>query len=361
MDSDDDEDDSEYDTDDEVDSTPVPAPLYAVPNQLRSNEAPVELDVQPLSNKHQSSNLPLFITLNARSLYNKNSNFKDLLYQIGPDFALVSETWERKRENIDKLLNCQSYKTFSYARPKVVSNRQPAGGCAIIYNDSRFKVTKETVDTPEKVEAVWALCQPITQSANNKVKRIIIGSIYVSPNSQHKLKTIDHIIGTIHSMRAKYDNNVNFLISGDVNRLNVTIILDSYGALKQVCSVPTRKFATLEIVLTDLHTLYHPPTTLPPLEVDEGKTGANSDHNIVVFAPLLNQTFQMKRKKKVINTRPLPQSSFGPFELDIQAQDWSEVMEPEDANVKVQNFHRIIRDMLEKHFPEKTVKISNLD
>ena len=70
---------------------------------------------------------------------------------------------------------------------------------------------------------------------------------------------------------------------------------------------------------------------------------------------------QMKRKKKVIQTRPLPQSSFGPFELDIQAQDWSEVMEPEDANVKVQNFHRIIRDMLEKHFPEKTVKISNLD
>ena len=96
---------------------------------------------------------------------------------------------------------------------------------------------------------------------------------------------MDHIIGTTHTLRAKYDNNVKFLIGGDVNRLNLTNILDAYGALKQVCSVPTRKSATLEIVLTDLHILYHPPTTLPPLQVDEGKTGASTDHNIVVFAP----------------------------------------------------------------------------
>ena len=63
----------------------------------------------------------------------------------------------------------------------------------------------------------------------------------------------------------------------------------------------------------------------------------------------------------MIKTRPLPLSGFGPFELEMQAQDWSEVLEPEDANIKVQNFHRIIRAMLEKHFPEKSVKISNLD
>ena len=283
------------------------------------------------------------------------------MYQIGPDFAIISETWERKRQNLDALLNSEHYKTISYARPKVVSNRQPAGGCAIVYNDSRFKVTKEVVDTPEKVETVWALCEPITQSANIKVKRIIIGSVYVAPNSQHKLKTIDHIIGAIHSFRAKYDNNVNFLIGGDVNRLNITNILDSYGGLKQVCSVPTRKSATLEVVLTDLHSLYHPPTTLPPLQVDERKDGKDSDHNIVVFAPLINQTFEVRRKKKVIKTRPLPRSNFGPFELEMQAQKWSEVLEAKDANLKVNNFHRIIRRMLENNFPEKTVKISNLD
>ena len=131
---------------------------------------------------------------------------------MGHSVAIISETWERKRQNLDALLASEHFKSISYARQKVVSNRQPAGGCAIVYNDSRFKVTELSIDTPEKVEAAWALFEPITQSVNHKVKRIVVGTIYVSPNSQHKLKTIDHII---HTLRAKYDNNVNFLIGGD--------------------------------------------------------------------------------------------------------------------------------------------------
>ena len=94
-----------------------------------------------------------------------------------------------------------------------------------------------------------------------KVKKIAVGSYYVSPRSRHKQEVIEHIIGTIQQLRAKYDNEVNFLIGGDFNRLDITDILDSYGALKQIISVPTRKSATLEIILMDLHTLFHPPTT----------------------------------------------------------------------------------------------------
>ena len=101
-----------------------------------------------------------------------------------------------------------------------------------------------------------------------KVKRIAVGSVYVSPNSQFKAATIDHIIESIHCIRSKYDNEVNFLIGGDFNRLDISSILDAYGALKQSVSVPTRNGAILEIVLSDLHTLYRPPTTLAPLQVD---------------------------------------------------------------------------------------------
>ena len=98
-----------------------------------------------------------------------------------------------------------------------------------------------------------------------KVKRIAVGSYYVSPRSKHKQDTLDHIIDTIQVLRAKFNNDINFIIGGDFNRLNVSDILDSYGALKQIISIPTRKTATLEILLTDLHTMYHPPTTIPPL------------------------------------------------------------------------------------------------
>jgi hypothetical protein len=136
----------------------------------------------------------------------------------------------------------------------------PGGGCAIIFNENRFSVSNLEVTAPLEVENCWALFTPKCQDRNLKVKRIAVGSYYISPRSKHKKETIDHIIDTIHVIRAKYDNDVNFFIGGDFNRVDINDILDSYGALKQIISVPTRKTATLEIILTDLHTMFHPPT-----------------------------------------------------------------------------------------------------
>jgi hypothetical protein len=90
--------------------------------------------------------------------------------------------------------------------------------------------------------------------------------------------------------------------------------------------VGTRKEATLEIILSDLLNLYHPPTVRGPLEVDENKAGKNSDHNIVIFAPKSDANFRIKRKKKTIKTRPLPQSKISVFAREIQNLSWEEVI-----------------------------------
>ena len=296
--------------------------------------------------------------LNARSLYNKPDNFKDLLHQIGPDLLLASETWERKRKPLTKILPSSQYKIISYAR----DNNRSGGGCAIFYSENRFEVLNLEILAPEGVEIVWALFTPKIGNPNTRrVKRIAVGSVYVSPNSQFKSATIDHIIETIHCLRSRYDNEVNFLIGGDFNRLNISSILDAYGALKQSVSVPTRNGAVLEIVLSDLHTLYHPPTTLNPLQVDEDKNGVNSDHNIVVLAPLSNADYQIERVKKSVKTRPLPESTIFEFENDLISHDWSEVVNCPRIDEKVEQFHKYITATVNKHFPEKTVKISNLD
>ena len=127
-------------------------------------------------------------------------------------------------------------------------------------------------------------------------------------------------------------------------------ILDSYGALKQFNSVPTRKGANLELLLTDLHPFYHPPTTLPPLQVDEDKTGSDSDHDIVLLAPRCNSKFKVERIKKTIKTRPLPDSGLIHFGKDITNQKWDEVLNGDNIDEKVQKFHGIIRILLEIHY-----------
>ena len=119
-------------------------------------------------------------------------------------------------------------------------------------------------------------------------------------------------------------------------------ILESYGALKQFISVPTRNNATLEIILTDLHSFYHPPTTLPPLQVDSYKIGADIVHNTIVMAPLENVNFRVERVKKTITTRPLPASKITDFGKDITNHDWTVVFLVNNIDDKVDNFHQYL-------------------
>ena len=294
---------SVYDTDDEIDSEPAPVVLNPIVGQTLAPGMPIRMEVNLNSNDQKSPILPLCIMLNARSVYNKPDHFKDL-YQLGPDLILVSETWERHRIRLSDIIGTERYHTISYKRDR----NRVGGGCAIVYNDARFNVEKINVEVEYGVEAVWALVTPKARTVGSKVKRIAVGSFYVSPNSIYKTATIDHIIETIQLLRAKYDNAINFYLGGDFNRLNINSILDSYGALKQCITVPTRNKAILEIVLSDISNMYHPPTTLAPLQVDSDKRGSDSDHNIVVLAPLSNAKYKIKRVKKSIKIRPIPES-----------------------------------------------------
>ena len=147
-----------------------------------------------------------------------------MLHQIGPDLCLVSETFERERRRLSTVLDNNIYKSISYYR----KNRAPGGGCAIVFNEKRFTVVDLDIPSLEEIENVWALITP-KQGGQSfgpglNVKRIAVGSYYISPKSRHKKETIEHIIQSIHTLRAKYDNEINFLISGDFNRVDITDI-----------------------------------------------------------------------------------------------------------------------------------------
>ena len=345
-----------YDTEDEAFSEAIPANFSPIPGQNVVAGQPLIFDID--QGEPQSS-LPLCLVFNARSIFNKSDNLREMLHQYGPDICLVSESFERPRKRIKDALNSRQFKSISYFR----KNRAPGGGAAIIYNESRFSFLDLNVPAAENIECAWALCTPKHSDVNGEtlVKRIAVASYYISPKARNKQDIVEHIIDTIHTLRAQYDNDVNFLIGGDFNRTDISDILDCYGALKQICSVPTRNTATLEIVLTDLHTLFHPPTTLPPLQADTGKGGKDSDHNVVLLAPKNNKKYKVIRVKKIIKTRPLPESQIVKFEHDLALQPWDILFLNKTVDAQVELFHDWLRSNLDNYFPEKTTKLSTLD
>ena len=132
---------SEYDTEDELE--PERSPISVSPVS-KPNRRTLKI--------LQASSLPLISVLNCRSLYNKNENFKSLLNELGIEAAIVSESWEREEYPLEKLLGLSNYKVHSYKRPKTKANKQPGGGCAIVYNENRFRATELNIAVPAGVE-----------------------------------------------------------------------------------------------------------------------------------------------------------------------------------------------------------------
>ena len=95
--------------------------------------------------------------------------------------------------------------------------------------------------------------------------------------------------------------------------------------------------------------------------MDERKKGKNGDHKVIIMAPLCNTNFKLERKKRIVKTRPLPKENFERFRKEFILHKWKEVFEVNDVNQKTENFHNTLRVLLDKFFPEKSMKISQLD
>ena len=247
----------------------------------------------------------------------KMDSLRTMLRQTGPDYMTICETFEAPNFYLSKNLKMEHYSVISYRRPP----QRVGGGAAILYTEQNFFVENADIIVEKGVEACWAIFTPKKKELPN-IKRICVGSVYIAPRSKYKQGTVDHIIDVMFQMKTRYDNQVNFMISGDFNKYPITDILLANGAMKQVISVPTRKSEILEIILTDLATLYSPPSSLSPLEVDKGKKGSNSNHNIIVFAPRTNSQYQRDREVSVIKHRPLPPSSVQEFGQVFVRHPW---------------------------------------
>ena len=69
------------------------------------------------------------------------------------------------------------------------------------------------------------MCTPAAVNPQMKVKRIAVGSIYISPRSKQKKETIDYVVESIHMLTAKYNNKIHFC--GNFNKVETIDILRS--------------------------------------------------------------------------------------------------------------------------------------
>ena len=356
------------DSEDEAESAPVRPVL--VPAQVQGPlGTPLQLEVDLTGQISTPTCVPLCVVTNPRSGWNKMNNICTFLRQISPDVMILSEHWGRKR-SFEQALQMQHFKVKESSRgirgiPSRGRNGNQTvsvtgGGVAIIYTETNFAVEDAEIEPPEGVEAVWTILTPKNKEIET-IKKILVGGIYISPRSKFKQETIDHIIESMFYVQSQHDFQVRYIIAGDFNKVDIQDILETNGALKQICSVGTRHGTTLEFIITDMATLFHPPTIKEPLIQDEGVAGKPSDHNVVIAAPRSDVNFKLERHKKKVQIRPRPNSSKATFIVSLAGHEWPEIKSAEDAHEKARAFHETLTKHNDKYFPVKTVKMTTLD
>ena len=309
-------------------------------------------------------NLPVIVMLNPRSLYNKQSEFRTLIEQSETDVCFISETWDRSHNNgalISDLLEIEGFKWVQ----NVVQRKRKGGKPALLINTKNYHITDlcpDLITVPTDVEVAWSLITP-KRRCSNRIKHIVLASVYYSSKFTKKNMLIDHLSETYHILCSKYGSDLKFVFGGDFNRLNLKPILSLANDLKQVVTVPTRQNpdAILDKLITNMSALYQSPYTLPPLDNDEDQTGKPSDHLIVCMRPLSSTLPAKDKVYKIIKYRPFPDSAIRTMGQWIQSQKWEHIYRESDPNAKVIMFEKILVDKINELFPEKVLKVNEND
>ena len=168
-------------------------------------------------------------------------------------------------------------------------------------------------------------------------------------SNSNDLSLREHLFNSLSAAEAKYQNCA-FIICGNFNHFNTKSLENHF--LKQIVKVPTRKDATLDLVLTNLHMHYAEPEVFPPFGL--------SDHNDVLIAPRVRG--KSESDEKYTFRRDLRESRKAELGCYLGSIDWAFLFSPlEFCDERMHVFQEVIQTGLDTIMPLKKVRFNIKD
>ena len=267
----------------------------------------------------------------------KTTEIEAVLDLNGIDIATLTETW--LSENNKDQVKLNNYVNFHSIRKNTLRS---SGGVSILIKEN-IPANKIDIKVPEHIETIWVSVRPnwLPRAISNIV---VCGVYYLGHNSEYAPDQNDiilHLTETIYYLNSKYANPL-FVIMGDFNDLKTNEIRNACS-LKQVVKVPTRKNATLDLILTNKNNIfYKDPITLPSI--------STSDHLCVLYEPIAYTNINHEKTK--IYTRKFHKSAMIAFGAWLISFNWQILINIPDVNLKVAYFFTIMWASIERFFPQ---------
>ena len=303
--------------------------------------------------------LPNLAVYNHRSIWKKLNSFCLEFEELGMGVAFHSEIWEKKES---KLHNYKINEMFEMKGISYISTPRPnrrGGGSAITCSNKSFYIKEISVPNPDNLEVTFATIRP--KSENSPQFTLILCAVYSPPRSRKKSKLIDYISDTYHFLKSSKYPSAYFALGGDVNDLNVDLLLNISASFRQIVTLPTRGDKILSIIVTDLWKYYTTPEILPPLNPDIPGRGKPSDHSCPYARTYLDRSRPKEKNYDLKSIRTFPQSGIIEFGQWIQNENFDSVTKLESATEQVAALEKLVTDKVESIFPMKEIKIYKND
>ena len=215
----------------------------------KTNNIQVECSQKPGTGSTQSetpSKVPNLLVANVMSLVPKVDEVREFIFRRNITIAFIMVSWLKETVS-DGVVDIPDFPVLHQDR-----KRDSHGGvCAYIKEGyCRYKHLKE-LDCCDEHESLWLHLRP------TRLPRGFSCIIAAVKSDDRSFR--EHLFQSLTLVESKYPN-CGILVTVDFNRLDIGCLLKHFR-LKQIVKEHTRKDATLDLILTNMHYHYPPPPT----------------------------------------------------------------------------------------------------
>ena len=299
------------------------------------------------------------INTNARSIRPKIKSFITCFMNLTLTLAIVTETWLANGSSLE--LQAESLLLGSGLRIHTL-NREPLasgvayGGVALILRDATTKSELFRFPNPECFEVL-----PISIKVSEVPRKLFAIAAYIPPNyaMPRGRACLQHVADLVLTISNRHQDPL-IIVGGDFNQWDISEALSEFDNIMEVSTPPTRGDRRIDRLFTNWQEYIEEAGCIPPLHTEEvdGEV-AVSDHQVQYLISRLPRRNPVKWES--YSYRPYSTTGERDFLEELGRHDWRGLLRMSGVNAKTEELHRVLSDLLGRHFPIKTVRRRDTD
>jgi len=286
---------------------------------------------------------------NARSLKTNFKFIKNYVKELGKNFHIiaVSESWLDGDSDL-KEYALEHYEMYNVFRPG------KRGGGVALYIRNNLRATK----IENKSCFLEGICEHLTVELNVEGgKNVVIACIYRTPGSELELFSnhVDNFLKAVNKNKSIYlcgDFNIDLLRSDKhCGTKHFLDMLYSYGLFPMI-NKPTRVTSVSATLIDNIFTNSFS---------SESKSGILcndiSDH-LPIFSSCTHKGVSHVKHDLFKYVRKFAEKDSVKFKEELRRVDWEVILEENDVNKASTSFVKIVKDLYDKHFPIRKVRVN---